>query len=190
MRSTQPPLIPFSLKTTTRVSVVSSFTDTISSHYHKDPASLQDQIYEFQELRYVSDHMTLLRDDSNMTQSLSLSPPPLPLMQAVSNVTRDEYGLECLMEYHNQLQLVSKRLIHPKIRHGLAFIWLAITHSLTPSLPHSLTHCLTPSLTASLPHCLTPSLTASLPHSLPHSLTPSLTPSLTAQTLTVHSLWL
>ena len=41
----------------------------------------------------------------------------------MSNVTRDESGVESLLEYHNQLQLVSKRLIHPKLRHGLAFIW-------------------------------------------------------------------
>ncbi|CAI8016224.1 Rhophilin-2 [Geodia barretti] len=109
LRSSQPPLIPFALKTTARLSVVSSFTDTISGHYHMDPAALLDQIYEFQELRY-----------------------------AVSNVTRDESGVESLLEYHNQLQLVSKRLIHPKLRHGLAFIWYDAINGL-PAVQQSVT---------------------------------------------------
>jgi hypothetical protein len=109
LRSSQPPLMPFALKTTARLSVVSSFTDTISGHYHMDPAALQDQIYEFQELRY-----------------------------AVSNVTRDQSGVESLLEYHNQLQLVSRRLIHPKLRHGLAFIWYDAINGL-PAVQQSVT---------------------------------------------------
>jgi hypothetical protein len=109
VRDSQPPLIPFSLKTTARLSVVSSFSDIITNHYHMDPASLHNQIYEFQELRY-----------------------------AVSNVTRDEFGVDCLLEYHNQLQLASKRLIHPRLRHGLAFIWYDAINGL-PAVQQSTT---------------------------------------------------
>jgi hypothetical protein len=109
LRGSQPPLIPFSLKTTARLSVVSSFADIISSHYHADPTALQDQIYEFQELRF-----------------------------AVSNVTRDEMGVESLLEYHNHLQLVSRRLLHPRLRHGLAFIWYDAINGL-PAVQPSVT---------------------------------------------------
>ena len=43
--------------------------------------------------------------------------------QSVSEVTRDEAGIETLCEYYNQLQLVGKRFLHPRIRHGIVFTW-------------------------------------------------------------------
>ena len=216
----QIPIIPLALKTTTRLSFVSCFSvslfptstrtnilnifptqEIISKHYHTDPSSVQDCIYDFQELRYVSTpstppsspivtlHPSLVVSHCHppplphlplspstppsspivtlhpslvshchppplacpplspstppsspivtLHPSLvshcqpSLSPPlpspplPSPLLpsQAVATVTRDDIGIEMLYEYYNQLKLVGARLLHPSLRHGIAFVW-------------------------------------------------------------------
>lgn len=93
-RSSQVPLIPLAQKTTTKISFVATLSDLISKHYFSNPADFQDSIYDFQELRY-----------------------------SVSSVAKDESGIEVLFEYYNQLQLMSRRFIHPNLRHGIVFIW-------------------------------------------------------------------
>ena len=51
-------------------------------------------------------------------------PYPLLTFQAIATVTRDDIGVEMLYEYYNQLRLVGARLLHPTLRHGIAFVWL------------------------------------------------------------------
>lgn len=106
-QETQIPIIPLALKTTTEVSFVSSFSDIISRHYHHDPALFRENIFDFQELR-----------------------------ESLSAVTRDEAGIVALCEYYNQLQLVGKRFLHPRIRHGIAFTWYDAINGL-PAAQHS-----------------------------------------------------
>jgi hypothetical protein len=57
VRSKQIPLIPISAKTTSRISFVSPFAEIAKKHYHMNPYLIQDAVYDFQELRFVSCHL-------------------------------------------------------------------------------------------------------------------------------------
>ncbi|XP_064391194.1 rhophilin-1-like isoform X2 [Halichondria panicea] len=92
--ATQVPIIPLAFKATHKICFEASFRKIAAAHYHIDPATIQEAIQTFQELR-----------------------------NSVSAVPRTEEGLRTLLEYNSQLKHASKRFIHPKLSHGLSFTW-------------------------------------------------------------------
>eukprot|EP00731_Ephydatia_muelleri_P025948 Em0018g48a len=91
---TQVPLIPMAFKTTSKVSFTSAFSEVAQRHYHVDPASIHEAIQEFQDLR-----------DSIVT------------------VSKNSTGLDLLCNYYKQLNIVSKRFLDKRLKHGVAFPW-------------------------------------------------------------------
>lgn len=93
-RDKQIPLIPIALKTTSRISFVTSFSEIANNHYHVDPLIIEDAVRDFQELR------------------CSMSKP-----------TKDESGIDLLYKYFSHLVVVGKRFLHHSLSHGIIFLW-------------------------------------------------------------------
>ncbi|CDQ95120.1 unnamed protein product [Oncorhynchus mykiss] len=88
------PMIPLGLKETKEVDLTVPLKDVICEHYGEDSSLFEKEIKEFMELR-----------------------------QAMRTPSRNEAGLELLMEYYNQLYYLDQRFFPPHRTLGVHFHW-------------------------------------------------------------------
>uniref|UniRef100_A0A8C8FVT9 Rhophilin, Rho GTPase binding protein 1 n=1 Tax=Oncorhynchus tshawytscha TaxID=74940 RepID=A0A8C8FVT9_ONCTS len=88
------PMIPLGLKETKEVDLTVPLKDVICEHYGEDSSLFDKEIKEFMELR-----------------------------QAMRTPSRNEAGLELLMEYYNQLYYLDQRFFPPHRTLGVHFHW-------------------------------------------------------------------
>ncbi|XP_074842686.1 rhophilin-1 isoform X2 [Carettochelys insculpta] len=88
------PMIPLGLKETKEMDLTSPLKDFIREHYGEDGHSFDKEIKELTELR-----------------------------QAMRTPSRNEAGLELLMEYYNQLYFLDNRFFPPNKNLGVFFHW-------------------------------------------------------------------
>ncbi|KYO45285.1 rhophilin-2 [Alligator mississippiensis] len=88
------PMIPLGLKETKELDLMVPLRDFICEHYGEDGALFDKEIREFMELR-----------------------------QAMRTPSRNEAGLELLMEYYNQLYFLDNRFFPPSKNLGVFFHW-------------------------------------------------------------------
>uniref|UniRef100_A0A8C4YIB3 Rhophilin Rho GTPase binding protein 1 n=1 Tax=Gopherus evgoodei TaxID=1825980 RepID=A0A8C4YIB3_9SAUR len=88
------PMIPLGLKETKEMDLMAPLKDLISEHYGEDGISFEKEIKELMELR-----------------------------QAMRTPSRNEAGLELLMEYYNQLYFLDNRFFPPNKNLGIFFHW-------------------------------------------------------------------
>uniref|UniRef100_A0A8B9Q718 Rhophilin Rho GTPase binding protein 1 n=1 Tax=Apteryx owenii TaxID=8824 RepID=A0A8B9Q718_APTOW len=88
------PMIPLGLKETKELDLLAPLKDLISEHYGEDGILFEKEIKEFMELR-----------------------------QAMRTPSRNEAGLELLMEYYNQLYFLDNRFFPPSKNLGVFFHW-------------------------------------------------------------------
>ncbi|NXL33187.1 RHPN1 protein, partial [Glaucidium brasilianum] len=89
------PMIPLGLKETKELDLLGPLKDLISEHYGEEGILFEKEIKEFMELR-----------------------------QAMRTPSRNEAGLELLMEYYNQLYFLDSRFFPPTKSLGVFFHWL------------------------------------------------------------------
>ncbi|XP_043394917.1 rhophilin-1 isoform X7 [Chelonia mydas] len=88
------PMIPLGLKETKEMDLMAPLKDLICEHYGEDGISFEKEIKELMELR-----------------------------QAMRTPSRNEAGLELLMEYYNQLYFLDNRFFPPNKNLGVFFHW-------------------------------------------------------------------
>ncbi|XP_027308587.2 rhophilin-1 isoform X1 [Anas platyrhynchos] len=88
------PMIPLGLKETKELDLLLPLEDFISEHYGEEGTLFEKEIKEFMELR-----------------------------QAMRTPSRNEAGLELLMEYYNQLYFLDSRFFPPSKSLGVFFHW-------------------------------------------------------------------
>uniref|UniRef100_A0A4W5N0Z2 Rhophilin Rho GTPase binding protein 1 n=1 Tax=Hucho hucho TaxID=62062 RepID=A0A4W5N0Z2_9TELE len=88
------PMIPLGLKETKEVDLTVPLKDVICEHYGEDSSLFEKEIKEFMELR-----------------------------QAMRTPSRNEAGLELLVEYYNQLYYLDQRFFPPHRTLGVHFHW-------------------------------------------------------------------
>ncbi|XP_040443864.1 rhophilin-1 isoform X4 [Falco naumanni] len=88
------PMIPLGLKETKELDLLAPLKDFISEHYGEEGILFEKEIKEFMELR-----------------------------QAMRTPSRNEAGLELLMEYYNQLYFLDSRFFPPTKSLGVFFHW-------------------------------------------------------------------
>ncbi|NWQ83231.1 RHPN1 protein, partial [Columbina picui] len=88
------PMIPLGLKETKELDLLLPLKDFISEHYGEESTLFEKEIKEFMELR-----------------------------QAMRTPSRNEAGLELLMEYYNQLYFLDSRFFPPTKSLGVFFHW-------------------------------------------------------------------
>ncbi|XP_032619140.1 rhophilin-1 isoform X3 [Chelonoidis abingdonii] len=88
------PMIPLGLKETKEMDLMAPLKDLICEHYGEDGISFEKEIKELMELR-----------------------------QAMRTPSRNEAGLELLMEYYNQLYFLDNRFFPPNKNLGIFFHW-------------------------------------------------------------------
>ncbi|NXF13364.1 RHPN1 protein, partial [Smithornis capensis] len=89
------PMIPLGLKETKELDLLVPLKDFISEHYGEESVLFEKEIKEFMDLR-----------------------------QAMRTPSRNEAGLELLMEYYNQLHFLDSRFFPPTKPLGVFFHWL------------------------------------------------------------------
>uniref|UniRef100_A0A4W3J4E8 Rhophilin, Rho GTPase binding protein 2 n=1 Tax=Callorhinchus milii TaxID=7868 RepID=A0A4W3J4E8_CALMI len=88
------PFIPLGLKETREVDFMTPFKDFIQEHYSEEPSAYEDSILDVMDLR-----------------------------QATRTPSRDEAGVQLLISYYNQLNLLENRLFPPSRHLGIFFTW-------------------------------------------------------------------
>ncbi|XP_043923272.1 rhophilin-1 [Protopterus annectens] len=88
------PMIPLGLKETREIDLTVPLMDVIHEHYYEDGSQFEKEIKEFMDLR-----------------------------QAMRTPTRNEAGLELLMEYYSQLYYLENRFFSPSKNLGIYFHW-------------------------------------------------------------------